>query len=369
MTPPAVAVSRSRPGPLAPFTTFHVGGPARRLSQVEDPDALVGLLAERDPADRERLLVLGEGSNVLIADRGLDAEVVVFRDGDASAAADDEGRLTVPASARWDDVVRATVEAGLAGVESLSGIPGTVGGAVVQNAGAYGTELAEVLAQVRVVDRTTVAETTLSVDECGFAYRTSRFKDPQQPLLVLDATLVLRPGGRHRPRYAELARRLTEVSGRAADDYDPRLVRDTVLRIRGAKNMLYVPDDPSTWTAGSFFTNPVVDVARVEAIAAAVGVAPSDVPQWPVADPARRKLSAAWLIERAGFPRGYTLGGARLSPRHALAISNRDGRGSAADILRLAQRVAAGVRGTFGVRLVPEPLLLGFTAEELGPLA
>ncbi|HEY8339905.1 MAG TPA: UDP-N-acetylmuramate dehydrogenase [Egibacteraceae bacterium] len=364
----SATVTRSRPEPLAPFTTFHVGGPARRLSQVADPDALVELLAARDPADRARLLVLGEGSNVLIADRGLDCEVVVFRGGDASAVAADDGRITVPASARWDDVVRAAVDAGLAGIESLSGIPGTVGGAVVQNAGAYGTELAEVLAQVRVVDRTTLTERVLGVDECGFAYRTSRFKDPQQPLLVLEAALVLRPGGRHRPRYAELARRLAEVSG-GADDYDPRVVREEVLRIRGAKNMLYVPDDPSTWTAGSFFTNPVVDAARVEAIAAAAGVAPADVPQWPVDDPARRKLSAAWLIERAGFPRGYALGGACLSPRHALALSNRDGRGSAADILRLAIRVAEGVRDAFGVRLVPEPLLLGFTPEELGPLA
>lgn len=355
---------------LAAHTTLHVGGPATHLAVAEDVTALRAALGALTVEQRRRLVVLGEGSNVVVADRGLAAPVVVFRGPAATLRPDADGVVTVPGSMSWDALVDRAVACGLAGIESMTGIPGTVGGAVVQNIGAYGAELSEVLLRTRVLEVATLDERELDAADCAFGYRTSRFKAAERGRwVVLDATLRLRPGGRHTPRYADLADALRRDGADVDAGVPLAVARDTVRAIRAGKGMLYDPERPETWTAGSFFTNPVVGAGVVERVADAAGVDVTAVPRWPVGDAGRVKLSAAWLIERAGFGRGLTRGDVRLSPLHALALSNHTGRGTAAALIGLAREVADGVRDRFGVRLVPEPILLGFTADELGPLA
>jgi UDP-N-acetylmuramate dehydrogenase len=344
--------------PLAPRTTLQVGGAARRFAHASEAD-LVPLL------DQARTLslpavVLGGGSNLLVADRGIEALVIELADGPRHVQADGEAVLvTAPAGASWDELVQWSTCLGFAGIECLSGIPGKVGAAPMQNIGAYGQEVAESLVSVRAVSVDSGARRTFLAAECGLGYRTSRFKHADAGAWIVTAvTLRLLRGAPPSLRYAELARR-------AADELGPTpslaQVRDLVLAIRASKSMVLDPTDPNARSAGSFFTNPVVPpavAADVRAAAAARGGA-GPVPSWDT--PHGVKLAAGWLIEQAGFARGWGVGPAGLSERHALAIVNRGG-ATAADIIRVAATVRRGVRDAFGVTLVPEPVFAGFPA-------
>lgn len=358
--------------PLAPLTTLEVGGPARLLARVADPAALRAALAV---AARERLpvIVLGEGSNVLVADEGFPGLVLCLTDASravlAADAAEGTVRVRVGAGAVWDDLVAWSVAEGLAGIECLSGIPGLVGAAPIQNIGAYGQEVVETVHAVHVLDRATGAARALPAAECGFGYRTSRLKQagPERPV-VTAVDLTLRRGGAPALRYPELRRQLAARCEPGAETL--ALVRETVLAIRRAKSMVRDPADPNRRSAGSFFLNPVVPEPAAAAVAARVaarGGDPAALPRFE-AGPGLVKLSAAWLIEHAGFARGHGHGKAGLSTNHVLALVNRGG-ATAADLLALAREVRAGVHAAFGVTLVPEPELVGFPPEvraELG---
>ncbi|MFS0705130.1 UDP-N-acetylmuramate dehydrogenase [Cellulomonas sp. 179-A 9B4 NHS] len=350
---------------LADLTTLRVGGPAGRYVETRTEQELVTAVREADAAG-DPLLVLGGGSNVLVADAGFPGVVVRdVRGGvevpDASACAG--VTLTVPAGTVWDDVVAYAVEHELVGVEALSGIPGSTGATPVQNVGAYGQEVAQTISQVRVWDRGRERVRTLPWVTLAFGYRTSLLKrslrpsadDPRAPwgptprYVVLDVTFQLRPGSLSAPvAYPELARTLgVEVGGRAplAD------VRAAVLALRARKGMVLDAPDHDTWSAGSFFTNPVLPAADAQAL-------PADAPRWPL-DDGTVKTSAAWLIEHAGFGRGYGAPGpAALSSKHALALTNR-GDAGADDLVTLARELRDGVRDRFGVVLEPEPVLVG----------
>ncbi|WP_090032110.1 UDP-N-acetylmuramate dehydrogenase [Cellulomonas marina] len=361
---------------LADLTTLHVGGPADRYVEATSEEELVTAVRDADAAG-EPVLVLGGGSNLLVADAGFPGLVVRdVRTGvqvpDASACAG--VTLTVPAGTPWEDLVDHVVDNELVGLEALAGIPGSTGAAPVQNIGAYGQEVAQTIAQVRVWDRGRGAVRTLPLVTLAFGYRTSLLKrsmqpgfaepvrrgdatpDPRAPwrptprYVVLDVTFQLRPGSLGAPvTYAELARALDVPVGGRAPLGD---VRAAVLALRRGKGMVLDPADADTSSAGSFFTNPVLD----EAAAAAL---PAEAPRWPVpGEPGRVKTSAAWLIEHAGFHRGWGHGAASLSTKHTLAVTNR-GAATAADVLGVARAVRDGVARRFGVRLEPEPVLVG----------
>ncbi|MFW6050387.1 MAG: UDP-N-acetylmuramate dehydrogenase [Myxococcota bacterium] len=347
--------------PLAPLTTLELGGPAEHFVEADDVPTVTSALrwaaARGMPAT-----LLGGGSNVVVPDAGVAGLVVrLGLRGVAMRRDGDRVLVTAAAGEPWDALVARTVDAGLAGLECLSGIPGLVGATPIQNVGAYGQEVAETLARVRVLDRRTLEVHDLGPSECGFAYRDSRFKREPGRHAVLEVTFALVPGGAPAVRYAELERALEE-----AGDEAPTLaaVRDTVLRLRRAKGMVIDPDDANRRSAGSFFTNPVVsdaEAARVVERALALGVArdPSEVPRWP-AGGGRTKLAAGWLIERAGIAKGHRQGHVGVSSRHALALVHHGG-GTTDELLALARRVRDTVHARFGVTLVPEPVLLGAT--------
>ncbi|WP_346077330.1 UDP-N-acetylmuramate dehydrogenase [Gordonia cholesterolivorans] len=342
---------------LADFTTLRLGGPARAVVRCETTDSLVATVAGLD-ARREPVLLIGGGSNLVIGDDGFEGTAVVI----ASAGieyGDEDGRpyVTAEAGTDWDALVADTVAAGFGGLECLSGIPGAAGTTPVQNVGAYGVEVADVLRSVRLLDRATGDIRWAAPDTLGLAYRTSDLKG-RHDQVVLAVSFWLNPGGVSAPiRYRELARTLGVDEGGTAGARD---VRDRVLGLRAAKGMVLDPADHDTWSAGSFFTNPIVPEERVEAtlerIAAHAG-ADVAVPRYP-AD-AGVKLSAGWLIERAGFTKGFPGDGApvRLSTKHTLALTNRGG-ADTADLLELAGRVRDGVRDVFGVELHPEPVFV-----------
>lgn len=327
--------------PLAGLTTLGVGGPARFYAEVRDIPSLRELLRTSEDLPT---CFLGEGSNMLVADAGFDGLVVRYLEDSYSVNGD---ILTVGAGMVWDRLVERTVAEGRAGLECLSGIPGLVGAAPMQNIGAYGQEVAEVLTAVRVLDRQTLREHRFAKEECGFAYRTSHFKtDWRERYVITHVEFQLRPGGAPTIKYGDLKKRL--------GDANPTLpeVRALVLEIRASKSMVYNPQDPNHRSAGSFFLNPIVDRAVAEAIEV------PDMPVYPAPD-GQVKLSAAWLMERAGFPKGYVKGRAGLSTNHVLAVINRGG-ATAAEILELAAEVRARVHERFGVELHQEPNLLGF---------
>jgi UDP-N-acetylmuramate dehydrogenase len=333
--------------PLAPLTTLRLGGPARRLVPAESEAEVVAAVRAGDEAG-EPVLVLSGGSNVVIADGGFPGTVVhvrtrgVRRDGD---------ELRVQAGEPWDELVARTVEEGLQGFECLSGIPGSTGATPVQNVGAYGQEVAETVTWVRVLDRATGAVETMPAAACGFAYRRSVFKhDPRR--VVLEVGFRMRSDRVSGPlRYAELARTLGVPVGAAAPLED---VREAVLGLRRGKGMVVDPSDPDSVSAGSFFTNPILDA---DAFAALQARAPAPPPAFPEPD-GRVKTSAGWLIERAGFARGYGDGRVGISTKHTLALVNRGG-ASTAELVALAREIASGVRERFGVQLVPEPVFVG----------
>lgn len=312
-------------------------------------------------AAEDRLLVLGGGSNLVIADEGFDGTVVQVANLGSKIDSLGDGRvaLTVEAGENWDAVVRQTVEAGLGGLECLSGIPGSVGATPVQNVGAYGVEIAQLLISVDLLDRASGEVRTLAADELALGYRTSMLKNTERAV-VLRVRFELADGGRSAPiRYTELARVLGVRQGKQVP---VESARAAVLELRRGKGMVIDADDHDTWSVGSFFTNPVVTDTELPAvlarIASVVG-ADTPVPRYP-AGVGTSKLSAAWLIERAGFAKGYPgdHGPVRLSSKHTLALTNR-GTATTGDILSLAREVRDGVQARFGVLLAPEPVLVG----------
>lgn len=335
---------------LADHTTFHVGGPAKNWVQPATEAELIETVGAAD-ASGEPLLILGGGSNLLIGDAGFAGTVVqlgrlrgVHVD---DVAACSGAFITVAAGEPWDAFVARTVAAGQVGIEALSGIPGLVGATPIQNVGAYGQEVSQTIARVRAYDRQERQVVTRSVAECHFGYRRSLFKAQPGRWVVLSVSFQFRLGELSAPiRYAELARALGVAPGERAP---LQQVRDTVLALRRGKGMVVDAADHDTWSAGSFFTNPVVPVAVAETL-------PEDAPRYPQPDGAV-KLSAAWLIEHAGFSRGYGTGPARLSSKHTLALTNT-GSATAADVVALAREIRDGVQLRFGVRLVPEPVLV-----------
>ncbi len=332
---------------LADLTTLRLGGPARRVVEAATEAEIIDAVRAADTGD-EPVLVVAGGSNLVVADEGFDGTVVhVVTRGVAVTAADAGGvALTVAAGEPWDDLVARAVSEGWSGVEALAGIPGSTGATPIQNVGAYGQEVAETIVRVRAWDRRRGEVRTFSAADCGFGYRTSAFKGRDRHV-VLDVTFQLASGSAGAPiRYAELARRLDVAVGATAPAPE---VRAAVLALRAGKGMVLDPDDHDTWSAGSFFTNPVLDPSEV----------PTGAPAWPQPD-GRVKTSAAWLIDHAGFGKGHPGPGARvaLSGKHPLALTNRGG-ASTADLLTLAREVRDGVRERFGVELVNEPTLVG----------
>jgi UDP-N-acetylmuramate dehydrogenase len=339
---------------LSSHTTLRLGGPARRFAEAGTAELLVELVRELDDAG-EPLLLLGGGSNLVVGDAGFDGTVV--RVANSGWHLGENGVVDVEAGQNWDEFVAATVAAGIGGLECLSGIPGSVGATPIQNVGAYGCEIADSLLSIDLYDRRTGERRTLSAAELGFAYRTSILKGTDAGV-VLKVRFGLSVDGLSSPiRYAELARTLgVEIGARvpAAE------ARAAVLELRRGKGMVLDAEDHDTWSAGSFFTNPIVPEADAPAVLAQiVDVVGPDVrvPEYPADGGV--KLSAAWLIERAGFAKGHQGPGGRvsLSTKHTLALTNR-GSASTADLLALAAEVRDGVIARFGVELHPEPLLI-----------
>jgi UDP-N-acetylmuramate dehydrogenase len=322
---------------LADLTTLAVGGPIDRLVEVHDADELVDAVRDADESGRP-LLVLGGGSNVVAPDQGWPGDVVLVRSHGIERSGD---ALTVQAGHDWDALVAHTVENQLAGIEALSGIPGSTGATPIQNVGAYGQEVAQTVTAVRVYDRAEKSERTLTPEQCGFAYRDSRLKREPSRFVVLEVDFALHPGSRSRPvGYAELARTLGVEIGESAPLAD---VRDAVLELRRGKGMVLHPADPDSRSAGSFFTNPIVPADG----------AVEGCPSWPAGD-GHVKLSAAWLVQHAGFARGTRQGNVGTSSRHSLALTTEPG-ATAAELLTFAGRVIDAVQEQFGVTLVPEP--------------
>ncbi|MBB5910713.1 UDP-N-acetylmuramate dehydrogenase [Actinoalloteichus hymeniacidonis] len=345
--------------PLAEHTTLRLGGPAASFLDATTSDEIVEAVTAAD-SSASPVLVLGGGSNLVVSDSGFPGSVVRIATTGRRFDRVDESTVefTAEAGENWDDVVADVVDQQLAGFECLSGIPGRVGAVPVQNVGAYGIEVAEVLRSVDLLDRRTGTTSTVPAAELGLAYRTSVLKG-QDDAVVLRARFGLRPGPDSVPiRYPELARTLgVEVGSRAPIAE----VRRAVLGLRAGKGMVLDPSDPDTWSAGSFFTNPFVAQAdlpeTLDRIAAEAG-SEVPVPQYPAGE-GHVKLSAAWLIERAGFHKGHAGPGGRvaLSGKHTLALTNRGG-ATTEELLGLAREVRDGVENAFGIELHPEPILV-----------
>lgn len=371
------------PPPLAELTTLRLGGPPSRYVETQTEAELVAAVRDADGAG-EPLLVLGGGSNVVVADAGFPGVVVrdlrrgIAVEGDIGSCGG--ASLRVPAGTPWEDVVDRAVGEGWVGVEALSGIPGCTGATPVQNVGAYGQEVAGVVSTVRVLDREQSRIRTLALVELGFGYRSSVLKHslrdemgapssyaPTPRYVVLDVGFQLRLGTLSAPiAYPELAGLLDVAVGQSAPLVE---VRAAVLQLRRHKGMVLDPADHDTWSAGSFFTNPLVPVALADTL-------PDGAPRYAVrsarpetttgpslgaVDPSLVKTSAAWLIEHAGFTRGFGLpGSVSLSTKHTLALTNR-GEGTTSGLLALARAVRDGVHERFGITLEPEPVLVGVT--------
>lgn len=331
--------------PLAPLTTLRVGPVARRLLTCTTTEQVVAALRDVGPG----ALVLAGGSNVVLAD-DLDGLTVV-RLANSGITVDGD-TVRAEAGAVWDDVVAASLAHGLSGLECLSGIPGSAGATPVQNVGAYGAEVADTIRRVRLLDRRTGEDRWVMPDVLQFGYRTSILKNSSDAV-VLEVEFALEAADRSAPvRYGELAAALGVGQG---DRADAAQVRAAVLSLRAGKGMVLDEDDHDTWSVGSFFTNPVVTRAELDRLA---GVVDGPVPHYPAADGV--KLAAGWLVERAGFGKGYpdAQAPARLSTKHALALTNR-GHASSADVIALARIIRDGVAAAFGIELTPEPVLIG----------
>jgi UDP-N-acetylmuramate dehydrogenase len=348
---------------LSEHTTLRLGGPARTFLVAGNTDELVAAVARADAAG-EPVLVLGGGSNLVVSDDGFPGTVILVDSKGVSfeeAGTDDEGEpvvlLRADAGVEWDPLVERVVAEGLSGLEFLSGIPGRVGSTPIQNVGAYGQDVSQTIREVLVHDRRTGERRRMTNAECGFSYRDSVFKGDDRHV-VCEVVFALRRSKLSRPvAYAEVARTLGVEAGARVP---LERARETVLGLRKGKGMVLDPADPDTRSAGSFFTNPVVtaeEFAAVRERAAARLGADVQVPGHPDAR-GNVKLSAAWLIDRAGFTKGYGDGPARISGKHSLALTNPGG-ATTKDLLELAREVRAGVEEAFGVRLVNEPVMVG----------
>jgi UDP-N-acetylmuramate dehydrogenase len=330
--------------PLAPLTTLRIGPVARRLITCTSTEQIVEVLRASDDA-----LVLAGGSNVVLADDLTDLTVVLLANTEITV---EDNILRAEAGAVWDDVVVTSLAHGLGGLECLSGIPGSAGATPVQNVGAYGAEVADTIRRVRLLDRRTGEDRWVTPDVLQFGYRTSILKH-SQAAVVLEVEFALDADGRSAPmRYGELAAALDAEAGSRTD---PVVVREAVLSLRRSKGMVLDEADHDTWSVGSFFTNPVVSTSEFDRLRSQID---GPVPNYPAPDGV--KLAAGWLVERAGFGKGYPDDGApaRLSTKHALAVTNRGG-ATTADVISLARAVRDGVRTAFGIELTPEPILIG----------
>jgi UDP-N-acetylmuramate dehydrogenase len=334
---------------LADHTTLRIGGPADKFVEARTEDELIAAVRDADAAG-EPVLLLSGGSNVVIGDDGFRGTVVKIATTGVRVDADlcSGAMVRVAAGEDWDGFVQRAIAEEWSGLESMSGIPGLAGSTPVQNVGAYGHEVAETIASVRVWDRVAGKVETIFAAECGFSYRNSRFKADPARYVVLEVTFQLTLGDLSAPvGYAELARVLDLEPGSRAPMTD---VREAVLGLRRSKGMVLDPADHDTWSAGSFFTNPILDTpAEV----------PAGAPQWPQPD-GRVKTSAAWLIEHAGVSKGFTIGNAAVSTKHTLALTNR-GEATAKELLTLATHVRTQVQQSFNITLINEPVLVNCT--------
>jgi UDP-N-acetylmuramate dehydrogenase len=344
---------------LAGYTTLRLGGPARRFVEATTDDELIGAVRKADEAG-EDVLVLGGGSNLVVADEGFPGTVVhVATRGVSVTPGASGGHVLVRAQAgeEWEPFVARCVDEGLAGVECLSGIPGRLGATPIQNVGAYGQDVSETIVEVRAYDRERGEIVTLDRDACRFSYRNSAFKGSSRHV-VLEVAFALALADLSTPvRYAELARGLGVEPGERVPLKD---AREAVLALRRGKGMVLDADDPDTRSAGSFFTNPILAAAQVadleRRVADRLG-ADAAFPRYPEAD-GHVKTSAAWLIDKAGFAKGHARGPVRISSKHTLALTNPGG-ARTEDLLALAREVRDGVRAAFGVTLVNEPVFVG----------
>ena len=349
--------------PLAPRTTLELGGRARYLAPCRSGEQVVEALGWAEVRGLP-VLVLGGGSNLVVADEGWPGLVLEVETSGVEVEPEGEGAVVrVAAGELWDDLVARMVEQGLAGIECLSGIPGRVGAAPIQNIGAYGQEVARTLRSVSVIDRRSGERRRLPAESCGFGYRTSHFKGSWRDRYLVESVEFWLPRqALGTLAYGELKRHFE------AGNEEPTLanVRAAVLRIRGSKSMVIHPHDPNRRSAGSFFMNPVVEAAVAESVEQRVREMGIEGPMPVYPADGGRKLSAAWLIERAGFARGTRRGSVGISSRHTLALVHHGG-GRTVDLLKLAAEVRAGVRRCFGVTLEPEPAFVGFdrTAGEI----
>ena len=342
--------------PLAPLTTLGVGGPARYFVEART-ESDVREAVEYAESRNLPLFVLGGGSNLLVSDNGFDGLVlkISLRGIQQADASGDHVTFSVAAGEEWDDFVARAVDENCAGIECLSGIPGSVGGTPVQNVGAYGQEVSETVRELEVFDRQSMQLKTFSNTECGFGYRTSLFNSTERDrYVILRVSFSLCCGGRPTIRYADLQKNFADVIG------EPTLleVRNAVREIRHSKAMLIVPGDDDARSAGSFFKNPIVPQSQFEDLDVHLQLGGLALPSYPATD-GFRKLAAAWLVEHAGFAKGYNRGPAGISRRHTLAIVNRGG-ATAADIVALKDEIQSRVFSEFGIQLQPEPVFLGF---------
>lgn len=332
---------------LRDYTSLRVGGEATRFVEVSsEPEIIAAIEAAGDSP----ILIIGGGTNILVADSGFDGTVIRVSNNKTESEIDacSGATLTIGAGADWDRFVASTITRGFAGLETLSAIPGTVGAAPIQNIGAYGHEVSEFITQVRTYDRQSKAIKTFTNSECEFEYRNSIFKKNPGRYVVISVQFQLRIGQESTPiTYLELAKKLGINQGEKA------LVTDTrasVIELRRSKGMVLDRNDRDSWSAGSFFTNPIVTAE----VAASL---PVDAPRWPTSD-GLVKISAAWLIENSGNHKGDTNGGAKISSKHVLALTNA-GNATADDLCALARQVQTSVRNTFNIELTPEVNLVG----------
>jgi UDP-N-acetylmuramate dehydrogenase len=334
---------------LNKYTSLRVGGPAKKIINVSTEAEIIAAI---EGAGDSPVLIIGGGSNVLISDSGFEGTVIHIANNQAESEVDacSGATLTIGAGENWDDFVATTISRGFAGLETLSGIPGTVGAAPIQNIGAYGHEVSEFITRVRTYDRENKAIKTLTNAECEFEYRNSHFKKHPGRYIVLSVQFQIRRGEVSTPiTYAELAKKLGIAVGEKAPVID---TRRAVMELRASKGMLLNPDDKDSWSAGSFFTNPIVSSEIASAL-------PEGAPKWPMAD-GRVKTSAAWLIENSGIDKGQSHGGARISTKHVLALTNA-GNATAEELIQLARDVRASVESKFGITLEPEVNLIGLS--------
>jgi len=333
---------------LSKYTSLHVGGPAKKLVTVSNEKEIIAAI---EGAKDSPILIIGGGTNILVSDSGFEGTVIRISNHRLESEVDacSGATLTIGAGENWDEFVKMTIERGFAGLETLSGIPGTVGAAPIQNIGAYGHEVREFITRVRTYDRVEKTIRTFTNSECEFSYRNSTFKEHPGRYVILDVGFQIRIGEITTPiTYKELAEKLGIAVGEKASVIK---CREAVLEIRSRKGML-LSDDKDSWSAGSFFTNPIISKEIAQTL-------PTDAPRWPTND-GRVKISAAWLIEHSGIHKGDEFGGARISSKHILAFTN-SGHATAADIAALATRTRDHVREKFGITLEAEVNLIGVT--------